>query len=90
MAKKEKKEPIYRIGAILAEQGVKKEVFAELVGVNSGTVSEWINHKGYPEASRLPKIAEVLNVNRQLLLIETQPKEGKSPAQIKTEEREKK
>lgn len=90
MAKKEKKEPVFRIGVILAEQGISNDVLAKLVGVNKGTVSEWINHKVYPHPSKLPLIAKVLNVNMQLLLIETKPAVGKSPAQIKAEEQEKK
>ena len=85
MAKKEKKDPLFRIGAILAENNVNNIVFAKLIKVNLGTVSEWINHKVYPEPYRLPRMAEILNVNIQDLLIPTKPKEGKSIAEIETE-----
>lgn len=87
-SKKDKKTPVFQIGMLLAAQGVKHDVFADLVGVNTGTVSEWINHKTYPDAKRLPKIAEVLNVNMQLLLLKTEVKDGKSPAQIENDKRE--
>lgn len=88
MAKKNKKLPMFRIGAILAEQGAQKQVFARLVGVNTGTVSEWIAHKTYPETARLPIIAEVLNVNICDLLIPTVPKPGKSKAQEESEKQD--
>ncbi|WP_166670754.1 helix-turn-helix domain-containing protein [Olivibacter sp. XZL3] len=88
MAKKSRKEAIFRIGAILAEQGVKKQVFAELVGVNTGTVSEWINHKTYPETNKLPLIAKILNVDIRELLISTPTKSGKSEAQVKSHEKQ--
>jgi len=74
MAKKQKKEQIFRIGVILAEKEIKKGDFAKAMGVNEGTVSEWINHKVYPHPSRYRKIAEVLNVNMQEILIKTSPK----------------
>jgi len=86
MAKKTKKEKLFRIGVILAEQGVKKNIFAELVGVNTGTVSEWVNHKAYPETKRLHLIAKVLNVDVRELLIPTPTKTGISDAQKKSEE----
>jgi|GEM_PF-2167338 len=85
MAKKEKKEPLFRIGAILSENNVNNIVFAKLMKVNLGTVSEWINHKVYPEPYRLPLMSKVLNVNIQDLLIPTKIKEGKSLAEIETE-----
>lgn len=73
MAKKEKKEQIFRIGAILAEKGMTNGDFAEAMGVNDGTVSEWINHKVYPNPSKYKKIATVLNVNMQEILVKTDP-----------------
>jgi DNA-binding transcriptional regulator YiaG len=85
MAKKEKKEPLFRIGAVLAENNVSSVVFAKLMKVNLGTVSEWINHKVYPEPYRLPLMSQILNVNIQDLLIPTKIKEGKSIAETETE-----
>lgn len=73
MAKKEKKDPVFRIGAILAEKNIKKGDFATAMGVNVGSVSEWINHKVYPEPSKFKKIAKILNVNMQEILIKTDP-----------------
>lgn len=71
MAKKERKEPIFRIGVILAEKEMTNGEFANAMGVNEGTVSEWINHKVYPHPSKFKKIATVLNVNMQEILIKT-------------------
>lgn len=73
MAKKIRKEQIFRIGAILAEKGITNGEFAKAMGVNEGTVSEWINHKVYPHPSKYKKIATVLNVNMQEILIRTVP-----------------
>lgn len=73
MAKKERKEPIFRIGVILAEKEITNGQFAAAMGVNEGTVSEWINHKVYPHPSKFKKIASVLNVNMQEILIKTDP-----------------
>jgi len=82
MAKKKKQKPIFRIGAVLAEQGGKQNALARVLGVNNGTVSEWINHKTYPETKKLPAIAEALNVNIRDLFIPTEPKPGKSKVQL--------
>lgn len=71
MAAKERKEPVFRIGALIAEKNMPKNKFADAVGVSVGTVSEWINHKVYPDPSRFKKISEVLNVNMQEILIKT-------------------
>lgn len=77
MAKKERKEPIFRIGVILAEKEMTNGEFAKAMGVNEGTVSEWINHKVYPHPSKFKKIAATLGVNMQEILIKTDtpPKE---------------
>lgn len=74
MAKKERKEPIFRIGVILAEKGMTNGEFAKAMGVNEGTVSEWINNKVYPHPSKYKKIAAVLNVNMQEILLKTETK----------------
>lgn len=73
MAKREKKDPIFRLGPILAEKNLKKKDFADSMGVSVGTISEWINHKVYPDPSKFKKIAQVLNVNMQEILIKTIP-----------------
>ncbi|MNL40464.1 hypothetical protein D3C87_1628140 [compost metagenome] len=57
-----------------------------MVKANLGTVSEWVTHKVYPEMSKLPLIAKVLNVNLQELFIPTAVEEGKSKAEIAMEE----
>ncbi|MGF7025868.1 helix-turn-helix domain-containing protein [Sphingobacterium sp. HSC-15S19] len=70
---REKKEPVFRIGAILAEKNMSNNEFAEKMGVSIGTVSEWVNHKVYPDPSKFRLIAEVTNVNMQEILIKTEP-----------------
>ncbi|WP_376746121.1 MULTISPECIES: helix-turn-helix domain-containing protein [Sphingobacterium] len=47
--------------------------FAYKMGVSIGTVSEWVNHKVYPDPSKFRLIAEITNVNMQEILIKTEP-----------------
>ena len=50
-----------RIAEIRKSIGLSRRGFAKLVGVHSSTADDWENGGHMPRASRLPKIAEVLN-----------------------------
>ncbi len=67
----EKRNKIYRIGAVLADKGIDNKVLAELMGVKPETVSRWCNNEIQPKPENLYKIAELTKTNLQELHIST-------------------
>jgi transcriptional regulator with XRE-family HTH domain len=50
-----------RLGAALAEAGMRQNELAEKLNVKDSTVSRWVNGKDFPEGARISDICRALN-----------------------------
>lgn len=64
----ERKEPINRIKAALAEKGRTSKWLAEELGKSKNTVSRWCSNSVQPSLEMLDAIADLLEVNRKDLI----------------------
>lgn len=53
---------------ILEERGIKQKFIAEKLGVTVSSVSLWVQEKTHPSIPNLKKLAEVLNVDVNLII----------------------
>lgn len=60
-----------RIAIVLKEVKVKNKELATKLGVSPKQVSRWCTNQGQPSLRMLYRIAEVLKVNLQRLVVET-------------------
>lgn len=63
-----------RLEAILGEQGIRQNVFAEMLGVEPTTINSWIKERKQPSATRLFEMADLLQVSLDDLIGRTPPK----------------
>lgn len=52
---------------LIQSKGVKQKWLAQQIGVSEVTISHWMNGKHKPSKDNLRKIAEVLNIEYELL-----------------------
>ncbi len=62
---------INRLKEVLAENGKTSKWLAETLNKDTATVSRWCNNHVQPSLETIDKIAKLLNINRQTLLIES-------------------
>ena len=62
---------INRIKEVLSEEGRTSKWLAIKVGRDPATVSRWCNNHIQPSLETLDKIAKILDVNRQELLVKS-------------------
>ena len=68
------------IAALRKEQGLTQLDLAEKMGVTDKAVSKWERDLACPDVNSLPKLAQILNVTVEELML-AKPKEGTTPAE---------
>ena len=56
-----------RLQGLLTTHGLKQCEFAEKIGVDQSTVSDWLSSKAEPKYTQIQKIVDVFHVNPQVL-----------------------
>lgn len=62
---------INRLKAVLAEKQVTNKWLAEKMNISTITVSRWCTNKTQPSLETLMEIAEILQVDARMLIVET-------------------
>jgi transcriptional regulator with XRE-family HTH domain len=66
-----KAKTINRLKAVLAEKQLTNKWLAEKMNISTITVSRWCTNKTQPSLETLMEIAEILQVEARMLIVET-------------------
>ena len=53
---------------LIKSRGIKQQWLAEQIGVTRLTISNWVNGKYIPKPEHIEKLAEILNVDKQIII----------------------